>query len=64
MIVAGFSLRWTRRQFRQVATALFRLLQDPEPHDSVSLLASRFAASMSANTESSTALTANTSVFR
>jgi mRNA interferase RelE/StbE len=25
------------RQFRQVVTALFRLLQDPEPHDSVSL---------------------------
>ena len=25
------------RQFRQVVTALCRLLQDPEPHDSVSL---------------------------
>ena len=25
------------RQFRQVVTALFRLLQDPELHDSVSL---------------------------
>jgi len=25
------------RQFRQVVTALFHLLQDPEPHDSVSL---------------------------
>ena len=25
------------RQFRQVVTALFRLLQNPEPHDSASL---------------------------
>jgi mRNA interferase RelE/StbE len=25
------------KPFRQVATALFRLLQDPEPHDSASL---------------------------
>ena len=32
-----FLLTLDPRQFRQVVTALFRLLQDPEPHDSVSL---------------------------
>jgi mRNA interferase RelE/StbE len=32
-----FLLTLDPRQFRQVVTALFRLLQDPEPHDSASL---------------------------
>jgi mRNA interferase RelE/StbE len=41
MDITHDSLKFLRtldpRQFRQVVTALFRLLQDPEPHDSASL---------------------------
>ena len=41
MDITHDSLKFLRtldpRQFHQVVTALFRLLQDPEPHDSASL---------------------------